>query len=74
LAISGVLLEKALGRGSGCRPAAGTSEVKLTQNRANEFLAVIALYRALGGGWQNDLEPATSQNPNTPGMKQDAVK
>ncbi len=28
------------------------SELKLTQDRANEFLAVIALYRALGGGWQ----------------------
>ena len=28
------------------------SELKLTQDRANEYLAVIALYRALGGGWQ----------------------
>jgi multidrug efflux system outer membrane protein len=40
------------------------SELRLTQDRANEFLAVIALYRALGGGWQNDSEPATSQNPS----------
>ena len=38
------------------------SELKLTQDRANEFLAVIALYRALGGGWQNSNEPARSQN------------
>jgi len=29
------------------------AELKLTQDRANELLAVIALYRALGGGWQN---------------------
>lgn len=29
------------------------SELKLTQDRANQLLAVIALYRALGGGWQN---------------------
>ena len=28
------------------------SELKLTQDRANELLAVIALYRSLGGGWQ----------------------
>ena len=34
------------------------AELKLTQDRANEFLAVIALYRALGGGWQNGNEPA----------------
>jgi NodT family efflux transporter outer membrane factor (OMF) lipoprotein len=30
------------------------SELKLTQDRANEYLAVIALYRALGGGWQTE--------------------
>jgi multidrug efflux system outer membrane protein len=30
------------------------SELKLTQDRANELLAVIALYRALGGGWQTE--------------------
>ncbi len=40
------------------------SELKLTQDRANEFLAVIALYRALGGGWQNGNEPDRSQNQN----------
>ena len=28
------------------------SELKLTQDRANALLAVIAVYRALGGGWQ----------------------
>ena len=27
------------------------SELRLTQDRANEFLAIIALYRSLGGGW-----------------------
>jgi len=48
------------------------SELKLTQDRANEFLAVIALYRALGGGWQNGVEPAGSQNTNPAGMNQDA--
>jgi multidrug efflux system outer membrane protein len=33
------------------------SELKLTQDRANELLAVIALYRALGGGWQTEDTP-----------------
>jgi multidrug efflux system outer membrane protein len=28
------------------------AELRLTQDRTNELLAVIALYRALGGGWQ----------------------
>jgi multidrug efflux system outer membrane protein len=37
------------------------SELRLTQDRANEFLAVIALYRALGGGWQTQDDPGTSQ-------------
>jgi multidrug efflux system outer membrane protein len=50
------------------------SELRLTQDRANEFLAVIALYRALGGGWQNGSEPAGSQNQDTAGMNKDAVK
>jgi multidrug efflux system outer membrane protein len=31
------------------------AELRLTQVQANELLAVIALYRTLGGGWQNDL-------------------
>ncbi len=35
------------------------SELKLTQDRANELLAVIALYRALGGGWQTKDTPGT---------------
>jgi NodT family efflux transporter outer membrane factor (OMF) lipoprotein len=40
------------------------SELKLAQDRANEFLAVIALYRALGGGWQTQDDPGTSQRQN----------
>ena len=40
------------------------SELKLTQDRANEFLAVIALYRALGGGWQTQDDPGTLQRQN----------
>ncbi len=50
------------------------SELKLTQDRANELLAVIALYRALGGGWQDGGEPADSQNTGTLGINQSAVK
>jgi outer membrane protein, multidrug efflux system len=50
------------------------SELQLTQDRANEFLAVIALYRALGGGWQNGIEPAGSQNQNIAGRNKDVVK
>jgi outer membrane protein, multidrug efflux system len=38
------------------------SELRLTQDRANELLAVIALYRALGGGWQNGIGPVVSQH------------
>jgi len=40
------------------------SELKLTQDRANEFLAVIALYRALGGGWQTQDDPGASPRQN----------
>jgi multidrug efflux system outer membrane protein len=40
------------------------SQLRLTQDRANEFLAVIALYRALGGGWQTQDDPGTSQRLN----------
>ena len=36
------------------------SELRLTQDRANELLAVIALYRALGGGWQTQGNPGAS--------------
>ena len=50
------------------------SELQLTQDRANEFLAVIALYRALGGGYQNESEPAGTQSQNTAGRDKDAVK
>ncbi|MGA8574032.1 MAG: efflux transporter outer membrane subunit [Desulfobaccales bacterium] len=39
------------------------SELKLTQDRANQLLAVIALYRALGGGWQNQDAYAKTINP-----------
>ena len=38
------------------------AELRLTQVQANELLAVIALYRSLGGGWQNGSEAAGSQN------------
>ena len=40
------------------------SELRLTQDRANEFLAVIALYRALGGGWQTQDDPGTLPRQN----------
>ncbi len=50
------------------------SELKLTQDRANELLAVIALYRALGGGWQNGGEPLASQNQKIAGINKDALK
>jgi outer membrane protein, multidrug efflux system len=33
------------------------SQLRLTQDRAKEFLALIALYRALGGGWQTQDTP-----------------
>jgi outer membrane protein, multidrug efflux system len=36
------------------------SELRLTQAQSDELLAVIALYRALGGGWQNGGAPARS--------------
>jgi multidrug efflux system outer membrane protein len=31
-----------------------TAELNLAQARLNELLSVVQLYRALGGGWQND--------------------
>jgi NodT family efflux transporter outer membrane factor (OMF) lipoprotein len=40
------------------------SELKLSQDRANELLAVIALYRALGGGWQTQDDPGASPRQN----------
>ncbi|MFP3866800.1 MAG: efflux transporter outer membrane subunit [Desulfobacteraceae bacterium] len=40
------------------------SELRLTQTRANEFLAVIALYRALGGGWQTQDDSGTTPHQN----------
>jgi len=42
------------------------SQLRLTQAQANELLAVIALYRSLGGGWQTAGEPAGLQ-PNVRG-------
>ncbi len=36
------------------------SELRLTQTQADELLAVIALYRALGGGWQTQADPGAS--------------
>lgn len=32
-------------------------QLKSTQAKANELLAVIALYRSLGGGWQTQNKP-----------------
>jgi multidrug efflux system outer membrane protein len=40
------------------------SELRLTQDRANEFLAVITLYRALGGGWQTQDDPGSLVHQN----------
>ena len=40
------------------------SELRWTQDRANEYLAVIALYRALGDGWQTQDNPGTLQHQN----------
>ncbi|MDD2903119.1 MAG: efflux transporter outer membrane subunit [Syntrophales bacterium] len=40
------------------------SELRLTQARADELLAVIALYRALGGGWQTEENPGALQSQN----------
>jgi multidrug efflux system outer membrane protein len=40
------------------------SELRLTQDRANEFLAVISLYRALGGGWQAQDDPSSLVRQN----------
>jgi multidrug efflux system outer membrane protein len=40
------------------------SQLRLTQAQANELLAVIALYRALGGGWQTQDNPGTLQHQN----------
>ncbi len=39
------------------------SQLRLTQAQANELLAVIALYRALGGGWQ-ESSPAAMGHKN----------
>jgi outer membrane protein, multidrug efflux system len=36
------------------------SELRLTQTQADELLAVIALYRSLGGGWQTQADPGAS--------------
>jgi multidrug efflux system outer membrane protein len=39
-----------------------SSELTLAQARLNELLSVVALYRSLGGGWQNNPQTLT-QNP-----------
>ncbi len=46
------------------------SQLRLTQAQANELLAVVALYRALGGGWQDSAslsppfpEPTKKKQP-----------
>jgi hypothetical protein len=45
------------------------SELRLTRDRANEFLAVTALYRALGRGWQTQDAPGTSPRQNISNYK-----
>jgi outer membrane protein, multidrug efflux system len=40
------------------------SQLRLTQAQANELLAVIALYRSLGGGWQTQENAGTLQHQN----------
>jgi outer membrane protein, multidrug efflux system len=40
------------------------SQLRLTQTQADELLAVIALYRALGGGWQTQADPGAAQPQN----------
>jgi outer membrane protein, multidrug efflux system len=37
------------------------SELQLAQAQRDELLAVVRLYRALGGGWQPEQEPATGE-------------
>lgn len=44
------------------------AQLTLTQIQANELLAVIALYRALGGGWHIQEDPGTSAS-SKPGPK-----
>jgi outer membrane protein, multidrug efflux system len=39
------------------------SQLRLTQTQADELLAVIALYRALGGGWQTQEARITPPGP-----------
>ena len=43
-----------------------TAELGLAQARRNEFLSVIQLYRALGGGWTEPAAPQTASVPNAP--------
>ena len=43
-----------------------TAELGLAQARRNEFLSVIQLYRALGGGWTEPAAPQTASVPNSP--------
>jgi multidrug efflux system outer membrane protein len=45
------------------------SQLRLTQARANEQLAVIALYRALGGGWQQKQSPPPGEGSKDPAPK-----
>lgn len=40
------------------------SEFGLAQSRLNEFLSVVQLYRALGGGWTTPAVPAQTQASN----------
>jgi multidrug efflux system outer membrane protein len=42
-----------------------TAELGLAQARLNEFLSVVQLYRALGGGWTEPAAPQTASVPTT---------
>jgi multidrug efflux system outer membrane protein len=39
------------------------AELNLAQARRDELLTVVSLYRALGGGWQSDLDSTLTSNP-----------
>jgi multidrug efflux system outer membrane protein len=39
------------------------AELNLARTKRDEMLAVVALYKALGGGWQSESDPANQANP-----------
>ena len=42
------------------------AELDLARTRRDEWLALVALYRALGGGWAQSPEPPTVPQPIAP--------